>query len=144
MVCYYDSSILLAAVLEQHPAVALASCWDAASVRLSSTLLKIECLIGVRRAGALQSLPPDAPWVEQRIDLLRRYTDEVDCKRLDDEIEEIVRRTPALSECRTLDAVHLATALYLQPHQDEPVTVITLDRRMRELAGRLGFSILPS
>jgi hypothetical protein len=144
MVCYYDSSILLAGILEEHPTPTLASYWDAASVRLSSTLLKIECLIGVRRAGALQHLPPDAPWVEQRADLLQRYTDEVDCKRLDDEIEEIVRQTPALCECRTLDAVHLATALYFRPHHDEPVMVVTLDRRMRGVAARLGFPILPA
>ena len=144
MVCYYDSSIMLAAVLEQNPAPALASYWDTVSARLSSTLLKIECLIGIRRAGALQKLSPDAPWVGQRIDLLKRYTDEVDCRRLDDEIEEMVRNTPALCECRTLDAVHLATALYFQPHLDERLTIVTLDRRMRAVAARLGFPLLPA
>jgi hypothetical protein len=143
MICYYDASILLAGILEQHPAGTLASYWDRAEVRLSSTLLKIECLVGIRRAGALQHLAPDAPWVEQRISQLGRYTDEVDCKRLDDEIEEIVRKTPALSDCRTLDAIHLATALYFQPHHDQPVLIVTLDRRMRAVAPRLNFAVLP-
>ncbi len=65
------------------------------------------------------------------------------CKRLDDEIEEIVRGTSDLSDCRTLEAIHLVTALYFQPHHDEPINVVTLDRRMREVATRLGFTILP-
>ena len=143
MVCYYDSSIFLAAILDQYPAKTLISYWDPVAVRLSSTLLKIECLIGIRRAGALQHLPADAPWVEQRASRLQQYINEVVCKRLDDEIEEIVRGTSDLSDCRTLDAIHLATALYFQPHHDEPINIVTLDRRMREVATRLGFTILP-
>lgn len=144
MVCYYDSSILLAGVLQQQPADVLSSYWDDVAVRLSSTLLKIECLVGIRRAGVLQRLPPEAPWVQERAGQLQRYTDEVNCKRVDDDIEEIVRATHALSDCRALDAVHLATALYFKPHHDEPIVIVTLDSRMREVAERLGFSVAPS
>lgn len=143
MVCYYDSSIILAGILEQHPAEKYASLWDPVAVRLSSTLLKIECLIGIRRAGSLQRLTRSSSWIEQRAGLLRRYTDEVYCKNLDGEIEEIVRETPELCDCRSLDAIHIATALYYKPHLDEPIGIVTLDKRMREIAGRLGFSVLP-
>ena len=144
MVCYYDSSFILAAILEQQPSGALASCWDGVGIRLSSTVLKIECLLGLRRAAVIQRLPPDGPWVEERVYLLHKYSEAMDCKQVDDEIEALVRGTTELSACRTLDAIHIATALYFKPHLDEPIRIVTLDKRMKEVAARIGFSVLPS
>ncbi len=144
MVCYYDSSIILAGILEQSPQGTLDSLWDEASVRLSSYLLQIECLIGLRMAGALLRHDPGSAWIKERTEVLRDYLLGVSCKFVDEDIEAIVRETPALSDCRTLDAVHLATALYLKPHQEEPITVVTLDKRTRSLARRLGFAVAPA
>jgi predicted nucleic acid-binding protein len=144
MVCYYDSSFLLAGILGQQPPATLATFWDPVTVRLSSTVLKIECFLGLLRAAALQRLPPDGPWLGQRVSLLRNYTEALDCRQVDDEIEAIIRGTPALSGCRTLDAIHIATALYFQPHLEEPLRIVTLDKRLREVARRLGFSVLPA
>ncbi len=82
MVCYYDSSILLSAILEQQPAEELAGYWDDVDIRLSSILLKIECLTGIRRAGVLQN-------------------------------------------------------------HEEPISIVTLDNRMRRVATKPGFALLP-
>lgn len=144
MVRYYDSSVLLAAILGQQLPETFTSLWDSAEKRLSSALLRIECLVGIRRAGVLQGESADGGWVEQRIAELGRYTDELDCKRPDDEIEEIIRRTPALSDCRTLDAVHIATALLFRPLFGEPITMVSVDKRMRKVAERMGFPIMPA
>jgi predicted nucleic acid-binding protein len=143
MVCYYDSSIILAGILDQHPDHTLTSLWDPVRIRLSSTLLKIECLVGIRRAGSMLGLPVDSTWVEKRLGLLDQYAGEIDCKRLDDDIEGIVRATSALSDCRALDAAHIATALYLKPFHDEPITIVSLDRRLRKVAKALGFPVVP-
>ncbi len=144
MVCYYDSSIILAGILDQSPPGTLDSLWDGATVRLSSYLLRIECLVGLRRAGAFLRHDPGSTWVKERTEVLREYLLGVSCKFVDEDIEAIVRETPALSDCRALDAVHLATALYLNPHQEEPITVVTLDKRMRVLARKLGFPVAPA
>ncbi len=42
----------------------------------------------------------------------------------------------------TLDAMHLASAHLLQSRTDQPVTVVTLDRRQATAARRLGFTVL--
>jgi predicted nucleic acid-binding protein len=107
-------------------------------------LTKIECLIGIRRAGALQNLASDGPWCMERIRLLEAYVEELDCKRIDDEILDIIRKNLSLSNCRSLDAIHVATALYFKPYHDEPIQIVTLDNRMRETAGKAGFTVLPS
>ena len=67
MVRYFDSIIMLAGILGQKPSGLIASLWDPAEIRLSSTLAKIECLIGIRRAGTLQKLAPGGPWCMERI-----------------------------------------------------------------------------
>jgi hypothetical protein len=144
MVRYFDSSIMLAGILDQAPQGLLASLWDPVEIRLSSVLSKIECVIGVRRAGTLQKLPPDDPWCLERIRLLETYLEELDCKRIDDDILEIVRKNTQLSNCRSLDAIHIATALFFKTYQDEPIQVVTLDSRMGETASRAGFVVLPS
>ena len=144
MVRYFDSSIMLAGILDQEPQGLIASLWDPSEIRLSSMLSKIECMIGVRRAGILQKLAPDGPWCMERIRLLDAYLEELECKRIDDDILDIIRKNAFLANCRSLDAIHVATALYFKPYQDEHIQIVTLDSRMRETAGKAGFVVLPS
>ncbi len=65
-------------------------------------------------------------------------------KRIDDDILDIIRKNAFLANCRSLDAIHVATALYFKPYQDEPIQIVTLDSRMRETAGKAGFTVLPA
>ncbi|MGA2974643.1 MAG: PIN domain-containing protein [Spirochaetia bacterium] len=144
MVGYFDSSILLAGILGQESQGFIASLWDLAETRLSSILSKIECVIGVRRAATLQKLAPDSPWCRERIRLLEAFLEELNCKRIDEDILGLIRENSLLSNCRSLDAIHVATALYFKPYHDEPIQIVTLDGRMREAAGKAGFAVLPS
>jgi len=143
MVCYYDSSILLAAILEQAPLDLIPSLWEPMKIRISSVLSKIKCMTGLRKAGVLQKLAPDGPWCTERIRLLDSFLDELECKRIDDDIHDIIRKTPSLANCRSLDAIHVATALYFKPHLDEGIQIVTLDGRMRQTAIDAGFAVLP-
>jgi len=143
MARYFDSSVMLAVILEQEPPDLIASLWDTAGIRLASVLTKIECTIAVRRAGMLQKLAPDGPWCMERLRMLEAYLEELECKRIDDDIFDIICRNTFLADCRSLDAIHVATALYFKPYQDEPIQIVTLDGRMRETAVKAGFAVLP-
>jgi hypothetical protein len=46
-----------------------------------------------------------------RLDLLTGFLDALNFKAIDEAIEEIIRLTPALANCRTLNAIHITTAL---------------------------------
>jgi hypothetical protein len=143
MAFYYDSSLVLSVLLEQQRVLDLAAAWDEVSIRLSSNLLVIECIIGIRRSGIIQKLNPDDEWVRYRIDLLDRYFDCMHLKMMDDSIEKLIRDEPRIARCRTLDAIHLATALYFRPHLDEPLRFACLDKRLRQAADELGFGLFP-
>jgi predicted nucleic acid-binding protein len=143
MVYYYDSSILLSFILEEKRDIDPVSVWDGVSTRLSSNLLKIECIVGIRRSGIIQDLNPDDDWVNLRIGMLEQYFNGINFKLMDESIEATVRENASLTRCRALDAVHLATALYFKPHHEETLTIASLDKRMRAVASDLGFKLYP-
>ncbi len=143
MALYYDSSPILSAILEEERDFDLAAAWDNVTVRLSSNLLQIECIIGIRRAGGILNLSLDDEWIGRRIDLLDRYFDGIHFKIMDSSIEQIIRGNPAIARCRSLDAVHIATALYFKPNLDEPLRMGSLDQRLRKSARDLGFELFP-
>lgn len=142
MTCYFDSSFLLSALLEQRPA-AEHSVWDRATRRLSSDLLRFECHVSIRRVAALQPQSAADSWLDERTAILEQAFQQTTFKSIDEAIEAVVRGERRLADCRTLDAIHMATALYFSPHLDEPLVVCTFDRRLRRVATALGFAVSP-
>jgi predicted nucleic acid-binding protein len=141
---YFDSSALLSQMLVQQGALAVQELWQSADQRLSSSLLRIECVIAVRRAALFQGGFADDEWAQERLDLLSEVLDGLNFKTVDASIEEIIQRTPALADCRTLDAIHVATALHFRTYVEGSLEIVTLDGKMRQLAGTLGFQVRPS
>jgi predicted nucleic acid-binding protein len=140
----YDSSLLLAGILGQVGGTGLTDLWDKELVRVSSVLLEIECLVALRRLAGESGASDSNAWVAARMDALHPYLEGVTVKFLDEDVISILRGEPRLANCRALDAIHLATALYFQPHLTEPLRICSLDKRMRTVARSLGFPVLPT
>ena len=141
MTCYYDSSLLLSALLEKESQ--FVDIWDQFPTRVSSNILKIECIISIRRAGKMQNLSPESTWVIDRINSLDKYFSFITLKYLDNSIEDIIQNNYKLADCRSLDAIHLATAEYFKPYISGPYVIGTLDRRMRKSAKESGYRLIP-
>jgi predicted nucleic acid-binding protein len=62
--------------------------------------------------------------------------------RVDDEVVERTRRPFPVEPLRTLDALHLASALVARAAAPG-LRLLTLDQRIRENGERLGFEVLP-
>jgi hypothetical protein len=124
-------------------AIDYASAWDNVTTRLSSNLRKIECIIGIRRAGRMQDLHADDEWITHRLDMVEQYFNGINFKIMDALVEETVRDNSILADCRALDAIHFATALYFKPHLGSPLYICSLDKRMRATAVILGFPLYP-
>ena len=65
-----------------------------------------------------------------------------DVLELDESILDRVARHFPIEPVRTLDAIHLASALAARSAIPE-VAVLSLDHRVRQCAQRLGFEVLP-
>ena len=64
-------------------------------------------------------------------------------REVDRDVLETLRRLPALETCRSLDALHLATAMLFQEHLDKRLKLCALDGRMRTAAKRLQLMVVP-
>ena len=140
---YYDSSFLLASLLDQPGRDKLVPLWDDEPTRVSSLLLEAECITVLRRVAASQPAADAEPFLSLRMRYLDQYLAVVSLKNHDEEVNRYLRNEPRLGLCRTLDAIHLATALLFQEQFDSPLTICSLDKQMREVAANLGFPVAP-
>lgn len=122
-IVYLHSSIALRTILDVPERVRLQT-WIQApgTVHVSSRLLRTEVIRVLRRDA--RPLTDAAPLLD-RVGML-------DITRETHTVAESIER-----HIKTLDALHLATALLI----GEPVTVASHDTAMKEVAGHLGFAI---
>jgi predicted nucleic acid-binding protein len=112
-----------------------------AELVLASDLTLIECervLIRATGGGHLS----EAQAADRR-GQLRLVAQHWTLLHLDDEIVERARRPFPREPVRTLDAIHLSTALVARTHVSE-LLLLSLDERIRSCARELGFEVMPS
>jgi uncharacterized protein len=125
---YLDSSAIMKLVVLEQETSALLSFLANHSERASSVLARVEVLRALRRAGASASERRRAVDVLARIALLH----------VDDDILESAAELES-ADLRSLDAIHIATALSIQ---SELTGVVTYDERFAAAARRAGLSVL--
>jgi predicted nucleic acid-binding protein len=140
MTLYVESSAVLVWLLEQPLGDRVADTLGRAEIVIASDLTLIECDRVLIRAVALGELrESDAVQRQARLAAVStRWT----LLALEEEISERARRPFPIEPVRTLDAIHLASALAARKAVSD-VAVLSLDDRIRKTAGRLGFPLSP-
>jgi uncharacterized protein len=115
---YVDTSALLKLLRSETHSEALAAYLADRDDLVSSTLLAVEL-----RRSALRSVPQSLP----RVDILLSRVDMID---MDDVVVESASQLPDPT-LRSLDAIHLATALLVR---DEVDVLLTYDERLADAA----------
>jgi len=107
----------------------------------TSDLTLVECARALVRAETLLELPV-AEVARQRA-RLQAITARWSLLALGASVIERARQRFPVEPVRTLDALHLASAL-IAAESLEDLTVLSLDRRVRSSARALGLSVLPA
>lgn len=141
MKLYVESSAALAWLLEQNAGELVADTLAHAELIVASDLTLIECDRVLIRAVVLDEL--DEADADDRQARLNAVSTRWTLLRLDDEIIDRARRPFPAEPIRTLDAIHLASALIGRKAIPE-LTMLSLDTRVRKAAKRLGFPLVPS
>lgn len=140
MIIYAESSAILAWLLgEPSQTVALRELEGADSV-VTSSLTAVECSRGLARARAMGRVSVGDELAAQRL---------LDVAELSWDVHDLSERVMARARVgfpsepiRTLDALHLATALIFREALGD-VWILSFDERIRDNAAALGIPVTP-
>ena len=136
---YFDSSVILSILLEEERQEEANGYWQN-TIRVSSILLRIETILVLRRVYETNKYKLENDWLNKKTKILDEYLNEVNFMILDHTIERGIYFRKELAKCRSLDAIHIATALYFKEiNNNEETCLYTFDKTMHSLAGHYGF-----
>ena len=138
---YAESSAVLGWLLAEETAGVVLEALDGAEMVVASELTLIECdrtLLRARAAGELSDLE-----TARRRNLLEAASAHWNLLPLGRDIVERARRPFPGEPLRTLDALHIASALTARSAVPG-LALLTLDNRVRGSAAELGFRIVPA
>lgn len=140
MIVYAESSAVLSWLLGESAGADVADALHSAEAVVASDITRVECERVLIRAWST-GLLSEADAADQAA-TLATAAHHWALLRMDDAVVERCARPFPIEPVRTLDAIHLATALAARA-VFPGLAVLTLDQRIRENASRLGFETLP-
>jgi predicted nucleic acid-binding protein len=140
IVSYFDSSIVLAILFDESRKTEAYAYWRNSQIRVSSILLRIETVVSLRRTYEHNKNILNDNWLLEKAKILDEYLNEVNYRIVGTKIEREIFLRKELSQCRALDAIHIATAIKFREINDEnAVFFYTFDKTMHELAEHYKF-----
>jgi predicted nucleic acid-binding protein len=140
MKLYAETSAVLAWLFEEPAADSVEAAFDGADGVVASDLTLVECDRALVRAQALGVLS-EMETVQRRTVLETAAVNWMVLK-LDREVLERARRRFPAEPLRTLDALHVASALAARSAISD-LALLSLDGRVRENGAALGFDVFP-
>jgi hypothetical protein len=132
--------VLLSIILDEEKQREALPLWKNSQIKVSSILLKLESLISLRRHYEYNKNNFDSSWLTTKTTQLNEFLCEVTFTNIDTIIDSIIISNNNLAKCRTLDAIHLATALDIRTKNDNNnINLYTFDNNMFALAKEFGF-----
>ena len=136
MIVYVDSSVVLRVVLR---AAGSLSEWNRIDRFVSSALLSVECLRTIHRLHVFEPLADDE--LAERIEATEKVLANVELVGLDRIVLERASGSFALP-VKTLDAIHLATAILWREREQPDVVFATHDKQFGLAARASGFPVI--
>ncbi len=136
MIAYVDSSVVLRLVLGQPGVLAE---WSRVERAISSSMTRVECLRTLENFRRHVAMP------DQDVAVLRSSTLRIleSFELLDPDALVLDRASaPMPTALRTLDAIHLATALLWIGSKSEPLVLATHDRALGTAAHAFGLEVI--
>lgn len=138
---YFDSSAVISMLVNDQHAEEALGYWSNATTRLSSTLTLFETYVSVHRYGL--RMPPNlvSNWKSEISAWLVGVTNVLTVQEVDSRILDQVKNLSILGNCRTLDAIHIATAMVFR-QEGALLKIISFDKRLNQVAQNCGFEVI--
>jgi predicted nucleic acid-binding protein len=142
MISYIDSSVVLSIIFQEANLENSVKIWKKSEIRVSSILLEAESKISIKRTFLNNRRKLGQTWKERKLIELDSLLEEINLKNLDSSTIENLNKEDTLSGCRTLDALHLLTAIEIQKELGEDLFIFSYDKEFIKVAKQLGFETL--
>jgi uncharacterized protein len=136
MRAYVDSSVILRIVFAEKNPLQITK---KLQYVVSNEILKIECFRTIDRMR--HTLPLSDDEVSEKSALLHQAIQSIKFVKFDDFILERASQ-PFPITIKTLDAIHLATAILWQNQEKQSITFLTHDVQQAKTAKAMGFEVL--
>jgi len=137
---YFDSSLLMAILLEESRELEAKNIWKDHQVKFSSILLKIETHISLLRFYNRQRNKFDKIWLANKKAKLRELLNDIFFNDITETFADSMVQHDSLAACKSSDAIHLATALDARTNpNNENIRICSFDNNMLRVAKELGF-----
>jgi len=140
VIAYFDSSLLLSFLLRENKAEEARDIWQRYDIKISSSLLKIETNVVLRRSLSQKKNNPNEFSLEDRLAELGKFLKDIFYKRIDDVFKEPYANYAGIANCKSLDAIHIATALNIRDSSNYEIHVCSFDKNIIKLAQQFGFT----
>lgn len=136
MNAYIDSSVILRIIFGEENPLRITKDLQ---YTVSSEILKVECFRTIDRMRHALSLSDEE--IAERFALLHKAIRTIRFVKFDDSILEKSSQ-PFPTVIKTLDAIHLATAILWRNQEGVPVTFLTHDKQQAMTAKAMGFEVM--
>ena len=140
MVVYAESSAIISWLLNEPLGPSVLECLRSAERVVSSSLTSVECARSLTRARVEGRMTTTQELAAQQ--LVDGVESSWVIQELDARVLARAREPMPGDPVRTLDALHIAAASVLRDGLG-PITMLSLDNRVRMCAQGLGFTVLP-
>jgi len=139
---YIDSSFLLSLLTIDANYELSFNQWESDELKLSSKLLDFECFVNIHKIYRENSKRLPKHWLDKALDKYDDLKGEINLKAIDNEILHTIKSNLKLTNLKSLDSIHVSTALLWNDFTDTPITICSYDKNIRKICKELNLQTM--
>lgn len=141
MALYIDTSFLLNIVYSEKGFEKNLEILNKSNNLFSSILIEIESYRSLNYTFNQNKKYLDNNWYQDTHNFIEKLISNINLKNLDAEIKNEFKKHKNISELKSLDAIHLSTALYVKKLISEDLIFCSLDEKLIDVALKNNFKV---
>lgn len=144
MFSYVDTSLVLSILFEEDTMEESISLLDNSKSKFSSTITIAECYNNLNKVKVSNVSQKMEIWYSTKVKELEKILSLLNFKVYDKDIVNLIKTNINLSGCKTLDSIHLATAMYIKMKTDSEIKILSYDKKMNKVGKKIGLETIIS
>ncbi|EMY78782.1 PIN domain protein [Leptospira weilii serovar Ranarum str. ICFT] len=141
MPIYIDTSFFLSIIFEDTDYDRSYESWTRDNYRFSSNLIEIESFVNIHKIYRENRKVLGKGWLTEKLARQHDLLSEINLKRIGSEVYERIQKDEKLTFLKSLDAIHLSTALLIADVLKDRLTICTYDKNIRKIASDMNFNL---